>query len=130
MTALDPSTVRDRVWERFFESQDENDRIALLSMYHAAMRLALGQLTAGSPEFDRLRRTIETDKCAFVILEAMVDDTFFDADEFDRIVDREVAASRMDGREFANHAREAAKMVREQRAASWARKAMDHGTLQ
>lgn len=125
----DPSAIRDRVWELFFEVQDENGRIELLSMYDAAMRLALGRLTAETPEFDGLRQVVEIDKCAFVILEAMIEDAIVDVDEFDRIVDREIKANRMHGREFAMHAKSAAKVLRDQRETWNRRKGLASDTL-
>ncbi|CDO37866.1 hypothetical protein [Novosphingobium sp. KN65.2] len=49
----------------------------------------------------------------------MIDEVFVDSDEFEPIAEREVGAGRMHGREFIDHAKEAAKMVHEQREAWW-----------
>lgn len=117
--ALNPAEVRDRVWQLFIDVDDERSRVALLSTYDAAMRITVDHMNAEGEEVDGFLGAIATDKCAFVILESMVDDVFVDADEFDRIVDREVGAGRMHGREFIYHAKEAAKVVREQREAWW-----------
>ncbi|GGB87998.1 hypothetical protein GCM10011494_02920 [Novosphingobium endophyticum] len=112
---LNPGATRDRTWELFLDVDDERSRVALLAMYDAAMRVAMEHTEADGGDVEGLIGAIAADKCAFAFFEAMDDQERVDADEFQRVVRREVAAGRMGADDPAIFGEAAVTVLRTQR---------------
>lgn len=117
---LNVFVVRDCIWGLFLVVDQECAKVELLAIYDLIMSNVLRQGENDlSDAFDglALRKSVDVDKCAFAIFEAIDGCDHFDGAEFERIVTREVAAGRMRGDEPGQCLAVAAGELRIQKAA-------------
>lgn len=96
---IEPIAVRHRIAELFGQVDDEESRVALLQTFHAVMGLAVRTLEREGKDTTALRNAILADRRGFAIEEAMVGENV-DPPTLQRVIEREVAAGRMERDSF------------------------------
>ena len=97
---VDPIETRHRIAELFGQVRDEGDHVALLGAFDAVMTQAVRTLEAGGKDTAALKSAILADRRGFAIEEAMAGGETIDPPALHRIVEREVAAGRMEADSF------------------------------
>lgn len=96
---VDPIAIRHRIADLFGQVDDEQSRVALLQAFHAVMGLAVRTLEGQGKDTTDLKNAILADRRGFAIEEAMIGENV-DPPTLHRVIEREVAAGRMERDSF------------------------------
>lgn len=108
---VDPIETRHRIAQLFAEVRQEADRVTLLDAYDGVMALAVRSLESEGKDTAALKSAILADRRGFAVEEAMADDETIDPPSLLRIVEREVAAGRMEADRFTRIAQAGAAVM-------------------
>ncbi len=97
---IDPIATRHRIVELFDDVPEEEDRVSLLFALNAVIGLAIRSQEAQGIDSQPLRNALLGDKRLFVIKEASGPDGLAEPTEQLRILEREIAAGRMEKDDF------------------------------
>lgn len=96
---IEPIAVRHRIAKLFGQVGDEESRVALLQTFHAVMGLAVRTLEREGRDTTALKNAILADRRGFAIEEAMIGENV-DPPTLHRVIERKVAAGRMERDSF------------------------------
>jgi hypothetical protein len=108
---VDARGARERVAELFPQMIHEEDRVALLQAFHAVMGLAVRTVSKAGRDTTALEDAIRADRRLFALQEAMGDGELVDPTELHRVIQREIAAGRMQEDDYADLARSGAAVL-------------------
>ncbi|MCT2558423.1 hypothetical protein N0B51_05460 [Tsuneonella sp. YG55] len=103
---IDPLEARKRIVDLFNEINDEEGRTALLASLDAVIGLAIRYQETCGNDSQALRNALLADKRALVLAEAMGANELVEPAEMLRILEREIAAGRMERDDFYQLARD------------------------
>lgn len=109
--SFDPMAVRERIWALFKEVDDERSRVALLYSFDALMKMVVRRLESEGQDTNDLRNAILADKRTFALSEAMLDGENVDPDALHYVVEREIAAGRIEQDDFRELAAAGSKVL-------------------
>lgn len=98
--SIDPLAARKRIVDLIGAVREEQDRVSLLMALEAVIGLAIRQQEGQGIDSQPLRNALLADKRSLVLQEAMGSDELIDPSEQLRILQREIAAGRMEQDDF------------------------------
>ncbi|MDV3456353.1 hypothetical protein RZN05_05110 [Sphingomonas sp. HF-S4] len=99
-TSISPVEIRDRILDLFGQVRQESDRVTLLQMFNATMGVAVRHLEAKGEDTNGLLSAITADKRLLAIQESQIDGENVDPATLHYVVEREIAAGRMEPDSF------------------------------
>lgn len=107
---IDPLSTRNRIVSLFDEVTEEQDRVTLLTALEAVIGLAIRSQEAQGIDTRPLRNALLADKRVLVLKEAMGANELVEPTDQLRILEREIAAGRMERDDFYELAAAGAKV--------------------